>query len=205
MISIVKGVALGNGGLAIAHYVALAPKLDVDLTAPGMIGVSLAAVVVTYNGTLVGTLLTSWARSWVDTTLPLLVGLLEFLMFSTVQFGTNRLVLEKWVAVLTIWALVVTTLLWQVRRRVPAAHGSDGISELYAWYRRTLRTDIFIALAFLIIAVLFFVALAWLVPASYLLRGIGLSVALSLLIFGSASHESRRRTACGKIDSLKDG
>jgi len=52
-----------------------------DLTAGAMLLVTLAAVVVSYNGTLVGSLLTSWAPSWGDTTLPLLIGMLEFVLF----------------------------------------------------------------------------------------------------------------------------
>jgi hypothetical protein len=205
MISIVKGIALGNGGLAVAHYVAQTPNLDVDLTAAGMIGVSLAAVVVTYNGTLVGNLLTSWAPSWVDTTLPVLIGLLEFLMFSIAQLGTGRLVLEKWVAALMLWALLVAILLWQIRGRVPAETGDDPTSKLYRWYRGTLGIDIRMVLAFLAIAAGFFIALAWFAPAFFVERIIGLPLTLLFLIVSSAFHESRRGTAYEMINALEGG
>ncbi len=211
IISIVKGVVLGKGGLALAHYVAAAPRLDVDIIAAGMIGVTLAGVLVTYNGTLVGSVLASWPPSWVDTTLPLLIGLLEFVMFSITQIGTDRVVVEKWAVTFMIWAIAVAFLLWQVHYRVPKK--LDGpVGQLYRWYAGTLRADRFgaetrktdlfgVGVQFVLAAIIFVFAILtneeW-----WPLRAVTLGVMFLLLIYANGRHETTRRALYELIRKL---
>jgi hypothetical protein len=210
IVSIVKGVAIGNAGVALGHYLTGPPSIEVVVTGAGMITVSLMAITVTYNATVSGSLLASWRPSWVDTLMPMLIGLLEFLMFTVAQSGTSSRVVAKWSGILVVWGLMAAFVIWHIRRRLPVSSDKvsqgmehdDGVQDLYIWYRSALGGDLAGASTFSVLAGALFVVASGLGESPWWIRATLTGILLAFLAWANVVHERNRSEMYKRIHAL---
>jgi hypothetical protein len=157
--NVMKGVTLAAAGLALVRLQTNGYTAE---RIPLLI-VGLLAIIVTYNGALIGQTIVHLRTSWVDVTLPMVLTVAEFVLIGFAVTGRPKEPMpESWLIALAAWeilaALVVcfvarrlkpsryTTLIWPTVRQYRAsqwvdacAAGVTGIATLGFWGARSTR------------------------------------------------------------------
>jgi hypothetical protein len=145
LISIVKGVTLGNAGLTIAEVLGrVHEQRPQNATILVLLAASLVATVLTYSATTIGALVVFWVPGVIDTVVPLGIGICEFLMFSVLRADGPDAVAPYWYwfPLAMLLGLLACSILVNVLSKLNAERDYEaGLQPAIEEHRRSQRSD----------------------------------------------------------------
>jgi hypothetical protein len=173
IVSIFKGVALTSGAVALLGIVSSTEDVAVKVTALGLWLASLAAIIATYDGIMVASIVVTAPPNGIDLVAPFVMGLAEFTQFAVLTplpldaSGTQPIRAAQF-AHISWWPLVFAVLAVtacldiansrvQIRRNL--AEAPLDLQPLLSWYMGNLRESELMTGASALVMVAAFVAL----------------------------------------------
>ena len=139
--SVMKGITLANAAITLAILIGNYKATDnppTFLSALPFLLTSFAGTVITYNGTHIGSLLTSWLPYTREVVLPFVLVIFEFTLF-TLLWSAKTIV--YWLPVYCFWGITASSIVWTVRSQLKRQEVEESLQKMREFYIEALRRD----------------------------------------------------------------